>query len=65
MKGSEKYLEALITNNSNIILEIYTKFYPKIEFFILSNKGKIADAQDVFHDALLYFIYIYNSINQF
>jgi len=59
MKHNEKYLEALINNDSDIILEIYTKFYPKIASFVLSNKGSYGDAQDIFQDALMYLIYVY------
>ncbi len=56
MTESEKYLNALIEQNNKITLEIYKKFYPKIERFVLQNNGKQQDAQDVFHDALLYLI---------
>jgi RNA polymerase sigma factor (sigma-70 family) len=59
MKHDEKYLEALVNNDSGITLEIYTNFYPKIASFILKNKGKSEDAQDVFQDALIYLIYVY------
>jgi len=59
MKHNEKYLDALINNDSDIILEIYTKFYPKIASFVLSNKGGSEDAQDIFQDALMYLIYVY------
>ena len=59
MKQNEKYLEALTNNNSSIILEIYAKFYPKTAAFVLGNKGQSEDAQDVFQDALVYLIYVY------
>lgn len=59
MKNDEKYLEALIHNDSTIILEIYTKFHPKVASFILKNNGSYDDAQDVFQDALVYLIYVY------
>ncbi len=59
MKQNKKYLEALVNNNSSIVVEIYTKFYPKIVSFVLNNKGRKEDAQDVFQDALVYLIYIY------
>lgn len=58
MRNEEKYLEALITNDSDITLEIYNRFFPKIESFILNNKGEKDDAQDVFQDALMYLIYV-------
>lgn len=59
MKHNKKYLEALVNNDSNGTLEIYTKFYPKIASFVLNNKGGTEDAQDVFQDALIYLIYVY------
>lgn len=59
MKNDAKYLEALVTNDSDITLEIYTRFYPKIEAFVLNNNGHLNDAQDVFQDALMYLIYVH------
>ena len=59
MNNGERYLKALVNNDSRITLEIYTKFYPKIASFVLKNKGKSEDAQDVFQDALTYLIYVY------
>jgi len=56
MQESEKYLQALIEGNNKVILEIYNKFHPKIKKFIFRNNGKQEDAQDVFHDALMYLI---------
>lgn len=59
MKQNKKYLEALVNNDSSIVVEIYTKFYPKTASFVVSNKGRQEDAQDVFQDALVYLIYVY------
>ncbi len=56
MQDSEIYLEALITGNNKIILEIYNKYFPKTNAFILRNNGREDDAKDVFHDALMYLI---------
>ena len=56
MTESEIYLTALIKGDNKIISEIYLKFYPKIKTFIFNNKGRESDAQDVFHDALMYLI---------
>ncbi len=56
MQESEKYLQALIKGDNKVILEIYNKFHPKVQAFILRNKGKQEDVQDVFHDALMYLI---------
>lgn len=54
----DKYLKALVDGNQAITQEVYGKFYPKVQAFILRNNGKIADAKDVFHDALLYLIIV-------
>ena len=56
MEQTERYIDALLAGNDAVIKEIYSKIYPKIASFILSNKGKQEDALDVFHDALMYII---------
>jgi DNA-directed RNA polymerase specialized sigma24 family protein len=58
MNDDQRYLDSLLTHDSKTTLEIYTKFYPKIASFVVNNKGKNEDAQDVFQDALTYLIYI-------
>ncbi len=56
MTESEKYLNALIQGDEKTTSEIYNKFYNKVSSFVLSNKGKQEDVEDVFHDALVYLI---------
>ncbi|CAM1371212.1 RNA polymerase sigma factor [Tenacibaculum xiamenense] len=56
MTESNRYLSALLNGNEEVTAEIYSKFYPKISSFILRNKGKEEDVEDVFHDALMYLI---------
>lgn len=56
MSESEIYLNALVERNNKVTLVIYKKFYLKIERFILKNNGEKKDAQDIFHDALMYLI---------
>lgn len=56
--SSNKYLKGLLDGDQRVTQEIYEQFYPKIHSFILRNKGKSADAKDVFHDALLYLIVV-------
>ncbi len=69
MTESDRYLSALLNGNEKVTSEIYTKFYPKICSFILRNKGKEEDVEDVFHDALMYLIVTHKkkqlSINSF
>jgi len=56
MSDNEKYLDALLTGNDRVIKEIYAKIFPKVQSFILSNRGLKIDALDIFHDALMYII---------
>ncbi len=56
MEETEKYLTALLKGDSTVVLDIYQKFFYKVESFILDNHGKKEDVQDVFHDALMYLL---------
>ena len=56
MQDTERYINALINGEDSVIKEIYSKIYPKISFYVQSNKGESDDALDVFHDALMYII---------
>lgn len=56
MEETEKYLTALLEGDSKVVLDIYQKFFHKVESFILNNHGKKEDVQDVFHDALMYLL---------
>lgn len=47
------YLDSLITGDEKGIAKIRRKVFPKVLQFVLLNKGQPADAEDVFHDALL------------
>lgn len=51
---SNRYLQALIHQNNDIILEIYERFYPKTLRFVLQNRGNEDQAKDVFQESLLY-----------
>jgi RNA polymerase sigma factor (sigma-70 family) len=53
MKDSAQFLEALAKGNSLKIKEIYTTCFPYVRKFILQNKGKNEDAEDIFQKALL------------
>lgn len=56
MKDSERFINALISGNEKVTLEIYNKLFPKIKSFVLKNRGDSQDASDVFHDGLMYII---------
>lgn len=53
MKGNSHYLNTLLNGDSKEISTIYKKNFPKVQSFILQNKGKHEDAQDIFQKALL------------
>lgn len=49
----QKYIDALLSSNSTLHKEIYEKFSEKIKKLVLQNNGTIADAGDIFQEALL------------
>ena len=53
MSESRKYLEALLSGDSNIIQDIYNANYHKVKSFVLKNQGQSTDAEDIFQKALL------------
>ncbi|WP_024770043.1 RNA polymerase sigma factor [Aquimarina macrocephali] len=52
----DKFITALLQNNSVVIVEIYERFFPKALRFILQNKGNHEQARDVFQESLLYIV---------
>ncbi len=53
MKDNSYYLEALINQDSKKIKKLYEECFPKVEKFLLKNKGTFHDAEDIFQKALL------------
>ena len=51
--SDQKYIDALLTNNAEVLNELYQRFSGKIKWMILQNNGTDADIADVFQDALL------------
>ncbi len=49
----QKYIEALLQNNSNLLEEIYQKFAPKIVRYISQNSGDADAAQDIIQETLV------------
>jgi len=47
------YLNALIEGNSKIIKTLYENNFYKVKTFILRNRGRAEDAEDIFQKALL------------
>ena len=56
MEDSERYINALITGNEKVTIDIYSKLFPKIKAYVVKNRGDAQDAADVFHDGLMYII---------
>ena len=48
-----RYIEALVSNDSVLIKEIYRDYFPRIKALILRNNGKEDDAYDIFQDSLM------------
>ena len=49
----QRYIKALLANDSLMLNEIYTLFAPRIRRMILQNNGSEADAADIFQEALV------------
>lgn len=49
----QRYITALLSNNSHLIEEIYSKYLSKIEEMVLKNNGYTADAKDIFQEGLI------------
>jgi len=50
----QKYIDALLNNDSVLIREIYEKFASQCKRFVLRNSGDAEKANDVFQESLLY-----------
>lgn len=57
----QRYIQALLTNDTIIVREIYTKYAGAIRNYIVANSGTEDDAADIFQEAL---IDIYNQAKQ-
>jgi RNA polymerase sigma factor (sigma-70 family) len=49
----QKYIKALLDNDTALLEEIYAKFSGKIKYMVLQNNGTETDAADIFQEALL------------
>lgn len=49
----QKYINALLRNDPELLDELYRKYSGKIKWMVLKNNGTEADAADIFQDALL------------
>ena len=49
----QKYIDALVNNDTSLINELYQKYAGKIKAMILKNNGDETDAADIFQEALV------------
>jgi len=49
----QKYIKALLDNNSVLIEEIYRKWGPDVRKFVLKNSGSTEEANDLFQESLM------------
>jgi RNA polymerase sigma factor (sigma-70 family) len=49
----QKYINALLHNDTALLEEIYARFSGKIKYMVLQNNGTETDAADIFQEALL------------
>lgn len=57
----QRYITALLDNDTVIIREIYTRYAHRIKHYIMANSGSEDDAADIFQEAL---VDIYNQARQ-
>jgi DNA-directed RNA polymerase specialized sigma24 family protein len=48
-----KYITALLTNNTELLAELYQKYSGKIQAMVEKNNGTQTDAADIFQEALV------------
>ncbi|HMI63870.1 MAG TPA: sigma-70 family RNA polymerase sigma factor [Puia sp.] len=51
--SDQRYIEALLLNDKQIVGEIYKRFVPAIRSLILKNRGTEEDAADIFQESLI------------
>lgn len=51
--SDQHYITGLSENQQDTIQEIYRRFYPRIQRYVLQNSGKEVDAADIFQEAMV------------
>ncbi len=49
----QRYIDALVNNDTIVLHELYQKYSGKIKWLVLKNSGTASDAADIFQEALL------------
>lgn len=50
--ADQKYIEALLNNDTVLIKEVYQKLGPEVRNFVLKNSGSLQDAKDIFQETI-------------
>lgn len=53
MHPDQKYITALLHNDTSLLDELYKKYSGKIKWMVLQNNGTETDAADIFQEALI------------
>ncbi len=53
LHSDQKYIEALLKNDTRLLVEIYEKFVPKVVGYIKKNNGDESKAQDIVQETLM------------
>lgn len=53
MHADQKYIQALVENDGELLEELFAKYAPRIRKMILANGGSEDDAADIFQETLL------------
>ena len=51
--SDQRFITALLHNDDLTVKEIYEKFSGKVKYYVLDNQGSLADAADIFQEALI------------
>src|SRR5437016_815234 len=51
--SDQRYIEALLQNDKQVVEEVYQRFAPAIRSHILKNRGSEDDAADIFQESLI------------
>jgi RNA polymerase sigma factor (sigma-70 family) len=53
MTNDSELLAGLQSQNEKAIYDVYTRFYPAVEKYVLMNSGSDQDAEDIFQDTVM------------
>ncbi|GAL71786.1 RNA polymerase sigma factor [Jejuia pallidilutea] len=59
--SQSQLVEAIKSNNTKVLKQLYTSNYPKVEALVLKNSGSVAHAKDIYQEA---FITVWTHVKQ-